>query len=236
MRSAPRLLRVLITAAALLFCAKTADVWFPIGIAPVAAAQARTGPETAKPGSSAAAEPAPREPAAPGNKRAPRDPMVFSPQEIEILQSLAQRRDELDRRAAEIDRHEALLQATEQRIDDKIAKLQEMEGAISDAFKKEDQKDDAKIKSLVKVYETMKPKEAARIFEQLDLPVLLDVLEHMKELKTAPILASMEPGKAKAATLALAARHPTPELKYPRVRTAAARWQAQPILNPRTLH
>jgi flagellar motility protein MotE (MotC chaperone) len=59
----------------------------------------------------------------------------------------------------------------------------------------------------------MKPKEAARIFEQLDLPVLLDVLERMKETKTSPILASMEPSKAKAVTLALAARHPTPELK-----------------------
>jgi flagellar motility protein MotE (MotC chaperone) len=139
--------------------------------------------------------------------------MTFSPQEIEILQSLAQRRDELDKRAAEVDRHEALLQATEQRIDAKIAKLQEMEGTINDAFKKEDQKDDAKFKSLVKIYETMKPKEAARIFEQLDLPVLLNVLERMKETKTSPILASMEPGKAKAVTLALAARHPVPELK-----------------------
>ncbi len=139
--------------------------------------------------------------------------MSFSPQEIEILQSLAQRRDDLDRRAAEVDRHEALLQATEQRIDEKIARLQQMESKINDAFKKEDQKDDAKIKSLVKIYETMKPKEAARIFEQLDLPVLLDVLEQMKELKTAPILASMEPGKAKAVTLALAARRPSPEIK-----------------------
>ncbi|HEX3498406.1 MAG TPA: hypothetical protein VHT04_03700, partial [Stellaceae bacterium] len=75
------------------------------------------------------------------------------------------------------------------------------------------QKDDAKIKSLVRIYETMKPKEAARIFEQLDLPVLLDVLEQMKELKTAPILAAMDPAKVKAVTLALAARQPSPEVK-----------------------
>ena len=213
MRLAPRLLPVLITAAALLFCAKIADVWFAVGTAPVAAARAETAPETPKPSRTAATDPAPRETPAPAAKRAGRDPMSFSPQEIEILQSLAQRRDDLDRRAAEVDRHEALLQATEQRIDEKIARLQQMESKINDAFKKEDQKDDAKIKSLVKIYETMKPKEAARIFEQLDLPVLLDVLEQMKELKTAPILASMEPGKAKAVTLALAARRPSPEIK-----------------------
>jgi flagellar motility protein MotE (MotC chaperone) len=210
----PRLLPVLIGAAALLFCAKIADLWLAIGIDPLAPAQAQTAAEPAKPARTAATEPATAAPAPQsGNKRTPRDPMMFSPQEIEILQSLAQRRDELDKRAAEVDRHEALLQATEQRIDAKIAKLQEMEGTINDAFKKEDLKDDAKIKSLVKIYETMKPKEAARIFEQLDLPVLLDVLERMKETKTSPILASMDPVKAKAVTLALAARHPALELK-----------------------
>ena len=187
---------------------------FGMFVTSVAAARAQTATEHAKPARTAAAEPASIEAASPsGNKRTPRDPMTFSPQEIEILQSLAQRRDDLDKRAAEVDRQEALLQATEQRIYAKIAKLQEMEGKINDAFKKEDQKDDAKFKSLVKIYETMKPKEAARIFEQLDLPVLLDVLERMRETKTSPILASMEPGKAKAVTLALAARHPAPELK-----------------------
>jgi flagellar motility protein MotE (MotC chaperone) len=213
MRLVPRLLPTLIGAAALLFCAKVVDVWFAIGTDPFAAAHAEATPEVPKPSRTAANEPAPRETAPPAAKRANRDPMSFSPQEIEILQSLAQRRDDLDKRAAEIDRHEALLQATEQRIDEKIARLQQMEGKINDAFKKEDQKDEAKIKSLVRIYETMKPKEAARIFEQLDLPVLLDVLEQMKELKTAPILAAMDPAKAKAVTLALAARQPSPEVK-----------------------
>src|SRR4051794_37328540 len=218
MRLVPRLLPVLICAAALLFCAKIADVWFAIGTDPVATARAQAVPETPKPSRTAAAEPAvPAAQSSAGQaqagKRTGRDPMSFSPQEVEILQSLAQRRDDLDKRAAEIDRHEALLQATEQRIDEKIARLQQMEGTINDAFKKEDQKDEAKIKSLVRIYETMKPKEAARIFEQLDLPVLLDVLEQMKEMKTAPILAAMDPAKAKAVTLALAARQPSPEVK-----------------------
>jgi flagellar motility protein MotE (MotC chaperone) len=212
MRLAPRLLPVLIGATALLFCAKVANVWFAFGTDPVATAHAQAAPATTRPSQAATSEPAPREAPPPAAKRAGRDPMSFSPQEVEILQSLSQRRDDLDKRSAEIDRREALLQATEQRIDEKIARLQQMEGTINDAFKKQDQKDDSKLKSLVKIYETMKPKEAARIFEQLDLPVLLDVLEQMKELKTAPILASMDPGKAKAVTLALAARRPSPEV------------------------
>jgi flagellar motility protein MotE (MotC chaperone) len=199
-----RLLPVLVAAAGLLFCAKVADLWFAIGSDPIGGAQAQAAPP---PHQTEAPTPA-------ASAKAPsRDPSQFSPQEVQLLQSLAQRRDELDKRASEIDQRDALLQAAEQRINEKIAKLSTMEKTIDAAFKKQDQLDDTKLKSLVKIYETMKPKEAARIFEQLDLPVLLDVMERMKESKTAPVLASMDPMKAKAVTLALAARHPSPEMK-----------------------
>ncbi|WP_419902504.1 magnesium transporter MgtE N-terminal domain-containing protein [Kiloniella sp.] len=56
----------------------------------------------------------------------------------------------------------------------------------------------------------MKPKDAARIFEELDMVVLLDVVERMKERKTAPILASMNPKRAKEITLELAQRRDLP--------------------------
>lgn len=202
----PRLLPVLVGAAALLFCAKLADIWFAIGIEPVAPARAQTAPAIA----SKPEPPAPKvAAAAPSDapKQSPRDPSQFSPQEIQLLQALAKRRDELDKRAGDLDQREALLQATEERINQKIAKLDSMQKSIDESLKKQDQQDDAKLKSLVKIYETMKPQDAAHIFEQLDLPVLLEVLERMKELKTAPILASMDPAKAKAVTLALAERH-----------------------------
>ena len=56
----------------------------------------------------------------------------------------------------------------------------------------------------------MKPKDAARIFEQLDMVVLLDVIERMKERKSAPILAKMKPQRAKEITLELAQRRGLP--------------------------
>src|SRR3546814_19626533 len=58
--------------------------------------------------------------------------------------------------------------------------------------------------SLVKIYESMKPKDAARIFEHLDMEVLLEVVERMKERKTAPILAELDPERASTVTLELA--------------------------------
>jgi flagellar motility protein MotE (MotC chaperone) len=56
----------------------------------------------------------------------------------------------------------------------------------------------------------MKPKDAARILERLELPILLDVLERMREAKVAPILADMDPAKAKTVTAALAERRNLP--------------------------
>jgi flagellar motility protein MotE (MotC chaperone) len=47
----------------------------------------------------------------------------------------------------------------------------------------------------------MKPKDAARIFEQLEMPILLDVIERMKERKAAPVIADMNPEKAKKLTI-----------------------------------
>ena len=56
---------------------------------------------------------------------------------------------------------------------------------------------------LVGIYETMKPKEAAKIFEELDMDTLLEVAERMKERKLAPIMAKMHPEKARDMTVEL---------------------------------
>lgn len=58
--------------------------------------------------------------------------------------------------------------------------------------------------SLVKVYERMKPKQAARIFEELDMKVILQVARRMKEANVAQILAAMDPVKARDITARIA--------------------------------
>ena len=57
---------------------------------------------------------------------------------------------------------------------------------------------------LVKLYEAMKPRDAATIFNDLDMPVLLQVVDRMKEAKAAPVLAAMQPDKARDLTARLA--------------------------------
>ena len=113
--------------------------------------------------------------------------------EIELLQKLAIRRETLDKREKQLDLRESMLSATERRIDSKIGELSTIKATIETLLKKHDNQQENKLKSLVKIYENMKPKDAARIFDKLDLGILLDVVERMRESKTAPIMANMSP-------------------------------------------
>jgi flagellar motility protein MotE (MotC chaperone) len=134
----------------------------------------------------------------------------LSPAEIEVLQQLAERRATLDQRASALDQQQIVLQAAEKRIDEKIAELQKLQKSIEADVAKQNQQDDARTQSLVKIYETMKPQEAAPILAQLDMPIALGVLTKMKERSTAAVLAAMDPARAQAITAALAQhRDPT---------------------------
>ncbi len=128
----------------------------------------------------------------------------------ELLQHFAERRAEIEKRTKEIEQREALLNAAEKRIDQKVQEMEKVRGDIQKLMRQGDEKQAAQLESLVKIYETMKPKEAARIFEELDMSVLLGVIERMKETKTAPILAAMDPVKAKEVTSALVERRGLP--------------------------
>ncbi len=136
----------------------------------------------------------------------PEDPTLFTQAEIDLLQRLADRRIELEIWRKDIEMRERLLKATEKRLDKKVAELAAIQKTIKGLLKQYDKEQEAKLKSLVKIYENMKPKNAAVIFGELGMPILLDVVERMREARVAPILAKMSPQKAKRVTTELALR------------------------------
>jgi flagellar motility protein MotE (MotC chaperone) len=95
---------------------------------------------------------------------------------------------------------ETILAATEQRIDGKINELRDLKTKVEELLKLYESKEQQKIRSLVKIYENMKPKDAARIFEELDMDVLLEVVNKMNERRISPILADMDPKRAQEVT------------------------------------
>jgi len=131
------------------------------------------------------------------------DPTFLTPVEIELLQQLKERREVLESREQELTMRSGLLQAAETRIDRKVEELKSLRETISGLVKTVDEQQEAKLLSLVKIYEAMKPKDAARIFAELELNTLLDVAERMKERKLAAIMSKMNPEKAREVTVEL---------------------------------
>lgn len=124
--------------------------------------------------------------------------------ELEILQSLDKRRQELHDRDQDISLKESSLSVIDKNINDKITELEALQKELKSILTQYEAKEDEKILRLVKVYENMKPQEAAKIFEQLQMSILLEVAHKMKEVKLAPILAKMDAQKAKELTVELA--------------------------------
>ena len=121
-----------------------------------------------------------------------------------ILEGLSNRRKTLDKRARELELRENLLKAAEKRVEAKIAELKSIESRIEGELKKRDDGRKAEYDRLVQMYSNMKPKDAARIFDRLDLNVLTGLVRQMKPRVMSAILAAMKPAAAERLTLEIA--------------------------------
>ena len=130
---------------------------------------------------------------------------------MEVLKQLSHRRDQLDKRGRDLDRREELMKVGEQRVDQKIKEMQSLRLQLQGMVDQINGAQQTQLDNLVKIYETMKPADAAKIFETLDMSVLLGVIQHMKPKSTAPILAAMAPEKAKEVTVALTKQDQLPQ-------------------------
>ena len=136
--------------------------------------------------------------------KAREDKQAYTQTELDLLQNLAKRRDELDQREKDLEVKSAVLDATEKRIDDKISDMKTLQAQLSKVVADYQQQQGTEIRSLVKIYENMKPTDAAAIFNEMDMPILLEVIDKMNERKVAPVLAGMDPKKARDVTQELA--------------------------------
>jgi flagellar motility protein MotE (MotC chaperone) len=123
-----------------------------------------------------------------------------------VLERLQERRLELEKHARELEMRESLVKAAEKRIEARIGELKELEARINGAVKKKEEAEIARLKNLVTMYENMKPKEAARVFERMDVTVLLEIASQINPRRMSEILAQMSPDAAEKLTVALASR------------------------------
>lgn len=130
----------------------------------------------------------------------------MSPAELRVLQSLGTRRGQLDQREKDLDVQLQLLAAAEAKLDGKIKSLNGLKGQVQSLIGQADAQQQAENDRLIRVYETMKPKDAAARFSLLDDSVRIPIALKMKEKSLSAILAQMSPPDAKALTERLANR------------------------------
>ncbi len=151
-----------------------------------------SAPETAKPPDGTVLYPDPAQP--------------VSASERALLERLQARRQELEARAREIDIRENLLKSAEKRIEGRVEELKAVESRIGTATEQKKEADDTRLKGLVTMYESMKPKDAAKVFDRLEMPVLFEIASKIAPRKMSDIMGLMAPEAAERLTVELARR------------------------------
>ena len=149
-------------------------------------------------------------PALPADKEAP-DLFDMNDADITVLRQLAERRRELDAREKSLEKREAMFQAAQGELKQKYSELDKLRTEIKELLDIQSEEEEKRLKSLVVVYEGMKPKEAAAILNEMDLEILIQVFGRMSERKMSPIMAAMNPARAREITINLAIQKKLPE-------------------------
>lgn len=136
----------------------------------------------------------------------PEQGQSVSPSERAILERLQSRRQELEARAREIDIRESLLKAAEKRVESRVEELKAIESRISTANQQKTEADAARFKGIITMYEGMKPKDAAKVFDRLEMPVLFEIASQIAPRKMADILGLMSAEAAERLTVEMAHR------------------------------
>jgi flagellar motility protein MotE (MotC chaperone) len=129
-----------------------------------------------------------------------------SPSERAILERLQARRQELEARQREIDIRESLLKAAEKRIESKVEEMKGLESRAAAASEQKAEAENARFKGIVTMYESMKPKDAAKVFDRLDMAVLIEIASQIAPRKMSDIMGLMQTDAAERLTVELARR------------------------------
>ncbi len=160
--------------------------------APASEAEAaETPPQEAAEAGEAAAEEGAVEDAAPRNAQAA------------INERLAERRKQLDKFEDDLKLRENLLKAAELRIEQRLKELQTLESRLNTAIQERDEAEKQRFVNLITMYEAMKPKEAARVFNELETHILVEVATGLDPRKMGEIMAKMTPDAAERLTIAM---------------------------------
>jgi flagellar motility protein MotE (MotC chaperone) len=131
----------------------------------------------------------------------------------DLLSSLKNRSEEMEKQKRNITQERQEIDASETALQKQLKDLEVRQAAISRQILEQKHADDASIDRLVKIYETMPPRDAATIFNIMEPSILTAVLSVMNPRKASAIMAGMLPEKANKATQLMAPQELTSDQK-----------------------
>lgn len=118
-------------------------------------------------------------------------------EDTSYFSKLRERKEQLDLREAELNQLEEELQRQKAEIEQRIGELSQIRKDIATTLEDRVQADEGKVKKLVDLYSTMKPKQAADVIATIELDLAVQVLANMKKKSAADIMNVLPAEKAK---------------------------------------
>ncbi len=124
----------------------------------------------------------------------------------ESVHALQQRELELKKKEDQLREKEDRLAKLEKEIEQKVKDLLVLQKEMLAARTEKQESQNTKVRSLAKIYGTMKPKEAAKLLENLDDKLVMGIIQTMTPDEAAAILALIEVKKAAKISEALSGK------------------------------
>ncbi len=136
-------------------------------------------------------------------------PLICEPDAgaMNILEGLREREKRLLEQESKAAEREQTISVARSEIDAKIASLQAVEQELAQTIALADQAAEKDVSKLVAMYESMKPKDAAQLFGEMDPDFAAGFLARMRPDAAGSVLAGLEPAKAYAISVVLAGRN-----------------------------
>lgn len=124
----------------------------------------------------------------------------------ESLSAFQQKEIEIRKKEEQLKEKEERLDKLEKEIEQKVKDLLAIQKEVQSVRTEKQETQNTRVRGLAKIYGTMKPKEAAKLMENLDDKLVMGIIATMTPDEAAAILALMEVKKAAKISEALSVR------------------------------
>lgn len=124
-----------------------------------------------------------------------------------LLMAIQDREAQLDERENRLNDREQVLRVAALKIDEQLAELAAAEDRLTETLSLADEAAEKDIQRLTTVYENMKPKNAATIFETMDINFAAGFLMRMRPDAAAAVLSNLSSEAAYSVSVVMAGRN-----------------------------